>query len=196
MYIPDSEQDGDVSENSSKVFVVTHHKRADVYHLDLIKSTYSEINLESDQITRGHLCIEKHEDTILTASFSPDGSAVATAGADGNVNFYKMSFAADSEPSELLQCWKPHNSKPVTSLYFMDDHKNPLPDAQFWSFIITGSDFNREIKIWCCIKWQCLQTIRFTCDDDIVPCLKTSIDLSSNYLLLSDITRKVETKKA
>jgi enhancer of mRNA-decapping protein 4 len=195
MFLPDNEQDIDESnmgDDSSKVFVVTHHTRADVYHLDLIRSNYGEINLESDQIIKGHMCFDKHDGTILTASFSPDGTAVATAGADGNVNFYKISFAnGDSESTVALSKWIPHDSRAVTSLYFMDDHRNPLPDAQFWNFIITGSDFNREIKIWCCLKWQCLQTIRFTCDDDIAPCLKTSIDLSSNYLLLSDISKKV-----
>jgi hypothetical protein len=98
----------------------------------------------------------------------------------------------------------------------LDDHKNPASDSQFWSFILTGADFNREIKLWSCSNWECLQTIRFlapvyddlptltgsgssinsgslTSGNSIVvtkPVLKTAIDLSSTYLLMSDITRK------
>lgn len=87
----------------------------------------------------------------------------------------------------------------MTSLYFLDDVKNPSSDAQLWSFILTGADYNREIKLWCCIKWECLQTIQFltqSSDDSSVqqhnpaPLFKTAIDLTSTYLVMSDITRK------
>ena len=108
-----------------------------------------------------------------------------------------------SPPSpKCLQKWKPHDNRPVTSLYFLDDVKNPSPDAQVWSFILTGADFNREIKLWCCIKWECLQTINFltqaneesslgvTQPNLPAPLFKTAIDLTSTYLVMSDITRK------
>ena len=29
-----------------------------------------------------------------------------------------------------------------------------------WRFLITGAEFNREIKVWCTVTWSCLQTIR------------------------------------
>jgi len=87
----------------------------------------------------------------------------------------------------------------VTSLYFLDDVKNPTADAQLWSFILTGADYNREIKLWCCVKWECLQTISFLthasppgmeAHQQALPLFKTSIDLTSTYLVMSDITRK------
>lgn len=195
MYIPDAEQTNEINiaEDASKVFVVTNDKQADIYHLDLIRQNYDTSQpLKSDDIEKGHLCINEHNATILTAAFSPDGSAIATACHNGDVNFFKISFADAQSTPTCLQQWQPHGSKPVTSLYFLDDHKNPSPNAQFWSYILTGCDYNREIKLWCCIKWQCLQTIRFTSEnEETLPLLKTAIDLSSTYLLMSDITRKV-----
>jgi enhancer of mRNA-decapping protein 4 len=196
MYIPDTEEVvKNIADDASKVFVVTTDKQVDIYHLDIVQQNIETVEkaLNSDDIEKGHLRINEHHSTILTASFSPDGSAIATACMNGEVNFYKLSFDDTDQPI-CLQKWKPHDSKAVTSLYFLDDHKNPSPNAQFWSYILTGCDYNREIKLWCCIKWQCLQTIRFTSDDEIVPCLKTAIDLSSNYFVMSDINRKVKKK--
>lgn len=260
MYIPDAtnnahesvtpSQDADFADDASKVFVLTRKSRADIFHLGLIEENYDcSVQLDKvDEITQGHLVIDDHNSNILAASFSPDGSAIATSSADGEVKFFKISFQpetyvnpeadgalvyetpnneendeeADNEnnitpkqevqnalntPSvpKCLQRWKPHNDKPVTSIYFLDDHKNPSVDAQFWSFIVTGADYNREIKIWCCVKWECLQVIRFMpsatpappgIDADnlknnlIMPLFKTSIDASSTHLVMSDVTRK------
>ena len=69
--------------------------------------------------------------------------------------------------------------------------------VQFWKFAITGGDNNREVKIWSCESWSCLQTLTFNSPPDLPsnfqvdPCLKAAIDLSANYLCLSDIKRKV-----
>jgi hypothetical protein len=32
--------------------------------------------------------------------------------------------------------------------------------------MITGAEYNREIKIWCTVEWTCLQTLRYDDDDD------------------------------
>lgn len=230
-----------LSDVASKVFVLTRKNRADIFHLDLIQQTYDcTRQLETDELIVGHLVIDEHKSTITTASFSPDGSAIASASKDGEVNFFKISFSSNTDnedklgkdesqswdldknadetddlakprsstttsaiqspPSpKCLQKWNPHGNKPVTSLYFLDDVKNPTADAQLWSFILTGADFNREIKLWCCIKWECLQTITFHTQPNTdlslaqanpPPLFKTAIDLTSTYLVMSDITRK------
>ena len=194
MYISDPEDVSKIYEDdASKVFIVTRDRQADIYHLDLILQDNKDDGVvhHADDITKGHLRVKEHESTILTASFSPDGSAISTASINGDVNFFKISFTDNCAPT-CLQKWKPHESRPVTSLFFLDDHKNSSPNAQFWRYVLTGCDYNREIKLWCCIKWQCLQTIRFTSDDDdVVPCLKAAIDFSSRFLVMSDIKRKV-----
>lgn len=64
---------------------------------------------------------------IFDASFSPDGTALATAALDGEVKFFQVSLNDKSEPKCLYQ-WKPHGGKPITSLFFLDDHKTPSPE--------------------------------------------------------------------
>ena len=59
-----------------------------------------------------------------------------------------------------------------------------------------GADFNREIKLWSCSNWDCVQTIHLKSDtadplaNTRLSMFKTAIDLSSKYLVLSDISRK------
>ncbi|CAG5958441.1 unnamed protein product [Menidia menidia] len=64
----------------------------------------------------------------------------------------------------------------------------------FWRFLITGADQNQELKMWCTVTWNCLQTIRFSPDpfnSSTLPSLKASLDLSAEYLILTDVQRKV-----
>ena len=62
---------------------------------------------------------------------------------------------------------------------------------------MTGADNNREIKVWSCESWICLQTIHILPAPDLLggfqvePCLKAQMDLAANFLILSDIQRKV-----
>ena len=45
---------------------------------------------EADQITEGQLRITDHTEPISDASFSPDGTALATASLDGQVKFFQV----------------------------------------------------------------------------------------------------------
>ena len=69
--------------------------------------------------------------------------------------------------------------------------------VQYWKFAVTGADGNRELKVWSCETWTCLQTLRFMPHPDIPsnfqmePCLKSCFDLSASYLVLSDVNRRV-----
>lgn len=48
--------------------------------------------------------------------------------------------------------------------------------------------------MWCTVSWTCLQTIRFSPDplnSSTLPSLKASLDLSAEYLILTDVQRKV-----
>uniref|UniRef100_A0AAY4EVR1 Enhancer of mRNA-decapping protein 4 n=1 Tax=Denticeps clupeoides TaxID=299321 RepID=A0AAY4EVR1_9TELE len=98
-------------------------------------------------------------------------------------------------PSQrCLHEWQPHNGKPLSCLLFCDNHKKQDPDVPFWRFLITGAGQNQELKMWCTVSWTCLQTIRFSpdpCNSIVLPSLKASLDLSAEYLILSDVQRKV-----
>lgn len=220
MYVPEPGDDQSMeTESASKLFAYCRKNRVDIFNLDMLLQHYDcSKPLETNDLVHGHLVIDSNvSGTVLTASFSPDGTALATARSNGDVNFYKFpnpiqaedkSEDTDNEPKEpanakCLKVWRPHEGKPITSLYFLDDHKNATADVEFWSFILTGADYNREIKLWSCFNWTCLQTLNFypsPLDDALpnsaksnittLPCIKTSIDLSSKYLVMSDITRK------
>lgn len=238
LYVPEPGQEDQTTtattqsnDDASRIFALCRKSRAHIINLDKVINLYDPVNkipLNLEEIFSGHLIIDEHKSNILTASFSPDGSAIATACADGEIGFFRISFNeapslarssseglslmnkqtldnddGDGNGMRCLKKWKPHDSRPITSLYFLDDHKASSADAQFWSFILTGTDYNREIKIWDCRDWQCLQTLRFHAPQDDpnmtpsslsaslpAPMFKTAIDLSSKYLIMSDIMRK------
>ena len=77
---------------------------------------------EARTIKSGHQTIHDHGDAIMAASFSPDGTALATASADGEVKFFQVYMHGDEGP-RCLHKWKPHDGKPVSILYFLDNHK-------------------------------------------------------------------------
>lgn len=60
---------------------------------------------------------------------------------------------------------------------------------------MTGSDNNSELKIWSCETWSCLQTICFASNrSSPLPgtiSLKAGIDLSGDFIMLSDINNRV-----
>ncbi|CAH0726350.1 unnamed protein product, partial [Brenthis ino] len=127
-----------------------------------------------------------HAGAVLAAAFSPDGTALATAAADGYVMFAQVYMNNESSP-RCLHKWQPHGGKPLSCLFFLDNHKNYNTDVQFWKFAVTGAENNTSIKIWSCKSWDCLQSITFSSplSGDSLG-MKAMLDTSANYLLLSD----------
>ncbi len=59
---------------------------------------------------------------------------------------------------------------------------------------MTGVEGNSEIKIWTCETWSCIQTIKYEPFDDSPSSsfkLKVAVDITANYILVSDMQRKV-----
>ena len=56
--------------------------------------------------------------------------------------------------------------------------------------MVTCSDNNTEMKIWCCSTWQCLQTIHFKSPIGSELILKAEIDRTASYLVLSDVKNR------
>ncbi|XP_033754002.1 enhancer of mRNA-decapping protein 4-like isoform X2 [Pecten maximus] len=199
-FIPDDSDDSSVTESStqdaSRVLVLTHKEKAEIWNVDLVTKEYSSGPLLAEDVEFGLIQIDSHKQPIMDAAFSPDGTALATASLDGEVKFFQVNMGENTSPRCLHQ-WKPHDGKPLSSLFFLDDHKYFSADAQFWKFAVTGAMNNQELKIWTCESWTCLQTIRFSCPPGLPsnfqldPCMKASLDLSAKYLVLSDIRRKV-----
>ena len=56
--------------------------------------------------------------------------------------------------------WEPHDGKPVTCLFFCDNLLVGDDTSPFWRYVITGTEQNSVLKVWCAVKWECIQTIR------------------------------------
>ncbi|CAF1073408.1 unnamed protein product, partial [Didymodactylos carnosus] len=162
------------------------------------QSYIGETILTLNQIENGYLMYEDNQGLVTCVCFSPDGAAIGTGTDTGEIKFFSINF---DQPNSCgcLHCWVPHDGRPISCLYFLDDHKNLTQDTQLWRYAISGCDFNSELKIWSCKNWCCLQIIRFQYSFmEISPLvhsqtkllLKSSIDLTSHFLVLSDINRK------
>lgn len=190
-YLPDEDADDDSTcdDSSSRLFVVTKGTVAEIFHVDAVINQYGNGPMDISSVTTGRLKVTEHRGAITDASFSPDGTAIATACADGLVKFFQV-YMHETETPRCLHQWSPHDNKPLSSLFFLDNHLNYNPDEQFWKYVVTGSNRNTELKIWSCESWTCKQTINFATPSPSTTELKASLDLSAKYLLLSDIHRK------
>ncbi|XP_014468232.1 PREDICTED: enhancer of mRNA-decapping protein 4 isoform X2 [Dinoponera quadriceps] len=196
-YIPeDDASDGD---EVSKLLVLTRGSKVELWSIATMASKFRSIEATNEAAKEcgGMMEIEQHSGTIVEATFSPDGTALATASTDGEVKFFQVFLHNNSHNGQpqprCLHQWRPHAGRPISCLFFLDDHKNYHPDVQFWRFAVTGCDNNSELKVWSCEVWSCLQTIKFapTPSTGKMPVLKAGLDLSAGYLLLSDIYNKV-----
>ncbi|XP_073432457.1 enhancer of mRNA-decapping protein 4 isoform X2 [Dendrobates tinctorius] len=191
-YIPD-ENEENLSEESSQTVALLHEDMAEVWDLDIIRANHNSWPTLISDIKEGFISVTGHSGCLSEGALSPDGTVLATASHDGYVKFWQIYIEGQDQP-RCLHEWKPHNGRPVSCLLFCDNHRKQDPDVPFWRFLITGADQNREIKMWCTVSWTCLQTIRFSPDpfnSSVLPGLKASLDLSAEFMILTDVHRKV-----
>nr|XP_010595053.1 enhancer of mRNA-decapping protein 4 [Loxodonta africana] len=199
-FIP--EESEDCGEEGSPTVALLHEDRAEVWDLDMLRSSHSTWPVDVSQIKQGFIVVKGHSTCLSEGALSPDGTVLATASHDGYVKFWQIYIEGQDEP-RCLHEWKPHDGRPLSCLLFCDNHKKQDPDqpapcrfaGSFLEVLITGADQNRELKMWCTVSWTCLQTIRFSPDIfssvSVPPSLKVCLDLSAEYLILSDVQRKV-----
>ena len=103
----------------------------------------------------------------------------------------------DEGPPRCLKSWTPHQGAALSSLLWLDDHISSSPDTRFWKFVITGCNYNSELKVWCSTSWTCLQTIKFQRPDtdqdhtNLPLRLKAVLDPTAKFLILSDIDARL-----
>ncbi|KAM8945585.1 enhancer of mRNA-decapping protein 4 [Pelodytes ibericus] len=191
-YIPDENEDSS-PEDAIQTIALLHEDRAEVWDLEIVRASHSTWPTEITDIKDGFIIVKGHSGRLSEGALSPDGTVLATASHDGYVKFWQIYIEGQDQP-RCLHEWKPHNGRPLSCLLFCDNHKKQDPDVPFWRFLITGADQNRELKMWCTVSWTCLQTIRFSPDpftSSVLPGLKAFLDLSSEFLILTDVQRKV-----
>ncbi|XP_075211896.1 enhancer of mRNA-decapping protein 4 homolog Ge-1 isoform X2 [Lycorma delicatula] len=191
-YIPEDGPKNAVSvyDDVAGLLALTRGTKVELWNVPMVKNNHGVGPVKPGAVEEGYLEVNEHSQTIVDAAFSPDGTAIATASFDGEVKFFQV-YMQNGKPRCLHQ-WKPHNGRPLSSLFFLDNHKNYNPEAQFWKFAVTGANENSELKLWSCETWSCLQTIRFMPRSDGGKIqLKASMDLGSSYLLLTDHVHRV-----
>ncbi|XP_041986844.1 enhancer of mRNA-decapping protein 4-like [Aricia agestis] len=187
-YIPDDEDDDD---DVARLLLTTHANIARMWNVRAVSAASAGAGWSgaSALLAAGAgRAAGAHAEPLTAAAFSPDGTALATAAMDGYVMFAQVYMNNENSP-RCLHKWQPHDGKPLSCLFFLDNHKSYNPDEQFWKFAVTGADNNTSIKIWTCKSWECLQTITFQ------PTINTSgmkamLDSSASYLLLSDFDNR------
>ncbi|XP_060802162.1 enhancer of mRNA-decapping protein 4 [Amyelois transitella] len=189
-YIPDEDdtQDDDVA----RLLLTTHDNIARMWNMrEVVSSLPGGAASPASALLAaggGALQAAEHAAPLVHAAFSPDGTALATAARDGCVMFFQVYMRNEASP-RCLHKWQPHGGKPLSCLFFLDNHKNYNTDVQFWKFAVTGAENNTVIKIWSCKSWNCMQTITFPASlgaEPPSPGLKAALDSSAGYLLLSD----------
>ncbi|KER28917.1 hypothetical protein T265_04375 [Opisthorchis viverrini] len=153
-----------------------------------------------------------HGNTVTALSLSRDGSCAASACLDGQVRIFTLlrdkGYGEDGNLSPV-HTFSPHAGLPLHGLIFVDDDTIDGFNGT-WRHLITGAQYNRELRLWSCSDWSCLQTLRFCVAErtsqaisdtseaqfsSSVPSARPSIimglDCSGSLLVAADITRRV-----
>ncbi|CAF2660777.1 unnamed protein product [Rotaria sp. Silwood2] len=158
-FIPDSNDSED--NDAYTMLSVTHGSNVEVLNVDIAsQSCISENMLSLNQIENGRLTYADNNGNVTCVCFSPDGTALGTGTDKGEIKFFSINFD-QPQTCRCLHLWIPHEGRPISSLFFLDDHKNLTQDTQLWRYAISGCDQNRELKVWSCTNWSCLQIIRY-----------------------------------
>ncbi|XP_069028886.1 LOW QUALITY PROTEIN: enhancer of mRNA-decapping protein 4 [Embiotoca jacksoni] len=189
--LDDNEENQD---DTSQTLALLHEDRAEVWDLEILRASNSSWPLDATELKEGLITIKGHTQRVSEGALSPDGTVLATASHDGYIKFWQIYIEGGQDKPRCLHELRPHGGRPLSCLLFCDNHKRQDPEVPFWRFLITGADQNQELKMWCTVSWTCLQTIRFSPDpfnSSALPGLKASLDLAAEYLILTDVQRKV-----
>ncbi|KAM3609289.1 uncharacterized protein V6R79_012488 [Siganus canaliculatus] len=187
----DNEENQD---DTSQTLALLHEDRAEVWDLEVLRANNSSWPVNATDLKEGLITVKGHTQRVSEGALSPDGTVLATASHDGYIKFWQIYIEGGQDKPRCLHELQPHGGRPLSCLLFCDNHKRQDPEVPFWRFLITGADQNQELKMWCTVSWTCLQTIRFSPDlfnSSVMPSLKASLDLSAEYLILTDVQRKV-----
>lgn len=172
---------------ASQLLVWCRSNKFHCYSISSIIKKYGTGEFNGNDISEGSFRFNDPTLWITWALFSADGTTLAFSCHDGTIRFFQVYQHTDDMP-RCLHKWKPHDGKPVSSFFFLDNYTQQTADQTLWQHAITCADHNTEIKVWSCETWECTQTIRFKHSLNAYDlCFRAEIDRTSSYLILSDI---------
>uniref|UniRef100_A0A182JUE4 Uncharacterized protein n=1 Tax=Anopheles christyi TaxID=43041 RepID=A0A182JUE4_9DIPT len=174
-------------EFAKQLLVWTRGPTFQCYSISVLAKSYIDTtDLKASDIEEGGFKASDGEATITGSVFSDDGTTLALSSSDGLIRFYQVYQHANDRSPRRLHLWKPHDGKPITSFFFLDNYTETVNNKTIWKHAITCAENNAEIKVWCCESWECLQMIRLTSPVDATLHFKAEIDISSTYLVLTE----------
>lgn len=186
-YVP--EENNSVDEFSVMLLVWVRGNKFECYSVKTILEKYGAGVHQANGISEG--LVRSYDDDralITNASYSPDGTTLAISTADGYIRFYQIYFH-ETTP-RCLHAWSPHNGAAISSFFFLDNHTQPIAGSTLWKYAVTLAANNTEIKVSKCDNWKTLQTITFKSSIGQPLAFKAEIDLTSSYLILSDMSNR------
>lgn len=149
--------------------------------------------------------LSDHSDAITALSLSRDATCLGSASLDGKVCIYSLVSRMTGDMKYKLRpihVFSPHGGLPLYALIFLDNvlHND---ESITWSYLLTGAESNRELRLWSCSDWSCLQVIQFCSvipSTDLLKSLNISlskssiilaVDRSASFLVATDVTRRV-----
>ncbi|XP_061511619.1 enhancer of mRNA-decapping protein 4 homolog isoform X3 [Anopheles gambiae] len=174
-------------EFAKQLLVWTRGSTFQCYSISVLTKSYIDTtDLKASDIEEGGFKANDGEATITGSVFSDDGTTLALSSSDGLIRFYQVYQHANDRSPRRLHLWKPHDGKPITSFFFLDNYTETVNNKTIWKHAITCAENNAEIKVWCCESWECLQTVRLTSPVEASLHFKAEIDISSTYLVLTE----------
>ncbi|XP_054741449.1 enhancer of mRNA-decapping protein 4 homolog isoform X1 [Anastrepha obliqua] len=156
------------------------------FNISVIVTEYGAGVIHPNDISTGYLKVYDELCTISWVALSPDGSTLGVGSTDGVIRFYQV-YMHDKEPRCLHQ-WNPHNGKPISSFFFLDNLTKNVSET-YWKYAITGAANNTEFKVWDCSTWECLQSLCITTATEEKKPLRfiAEIDRTSSYFVISSL---------
>lgn len=173
-------------DEDSQLIVWARGSTLQCFNINVIITEYGMGVIHPNAISMGYLKVYDELSTISWVALSPDGSTLGVGSIDGVIRFYQV-YMHDKEPRCLHQ-WNPHNGKPISSFFFLDNLTGNVSET-YWKYAITGAANNTEFKVWDCSTWECLQSLNFTTasEETKLPRFIAEIDRTSSYLVISSL---------
>ncbi|XP_050322266.1 enhancer of mRNA-decapping protein 4 homolog isoform X3 [Bactrocera neohumeralis] len=173
-------------DEDSQLIVWARGSTLQCFNINVLITEYGMGVIHPNDISMGYLKVYDELSTVSWVALSPDGSTLGVASIDGVIRFYQV-YMHDKEPRCLHQ-WNPHNGKPISSFFFLDNLTRNVSET-YWKYAITGAANNTEFKVWDCSTWECLQSLNFTTasEESKLPRFIAEIDRTSSYLVISSL---------